>query len=238
MINQGKIAFLNKYTLNKKLSVKILDVDEIKKIEEGIIPNEWKEIFIEVDKSDKVNRMLELWKKTVCIEMSNTISYLNEYLIDVEIMNIGDKYSVLYSVKNSKGKTLYYEGRNPNDINSNEQLKNIWDKMPYKIREFYEKLHNGFYYYPSKSMGISAYENVIYLDEYEWGIIDDIGEKNIKIDLTSSYGFFSNGMGDYVVIDYKNCDNDNATLWSAKEEPDYNLKFWDVVDEWIVIGME
>jgi len=45
-------------------------------------------------------------------------------------------------------------------------------------------------------------------------------------------------MGTYVAIDYKNCDNDNATLWSSKDEPDYDVKFWDLVDEWIVIGME
>lgn len=164
--------------------------------------------------------------------MSNTISYLNEYLIDIEIMNIGDKYSILYSAKNQRGKTLYHEGGNPKDISNNEKLKNKWNDSPYKLREFYEKLHNGFYYYPSKSMGLSDYENVIHLDEYEWGIIDDIGEENLKIDLTSSYGFFSNGMGDYVAIDYRNCDKENATLWSSKEEPDYNLKFWDVVDEW------
>ena len=238
MINKEKIDFLNKYTLSKKLSVKILNMDEINNIEEGIIPNEWKEIFKEVEKSNKIKKVLELWKKHVNIEMSNTISFLNDFLIDVEIMNIGDKYSILYSVKNSRGKVLYYEGRSPKENFKNEQLEKDWNKIPYKIREFYENVHNGFYYYPSRSMGLDALENATYLDEYEWGIIDDIGEDNLKIDLASSYGFFSNGMGTYVVIDYKNCDNDNAILWSAKEEPDYNLKFWDLVDEWIVIGFQ
>lgn len=45
-------------------------------------------------------------------------------------------------------------------------------------------------------------------------------------------------MGYYVVIDYNNCEEGNATLWSSKEEAEYNLNFWDVVDEWIVIGFE
>jgi len=87
-------------------------------------------------------------------------------------------------------------------------------------------------------MGLSSLQNVLYLDEYEWSVLEDMEEHNINIDLTSSYRFFTNGMGAYVVIDYNNCDNDNATLWSSKEEPDYNLKFWDVADEWIVIGFE
>ncbi|MCY6354741.1 SMI1/KNR4 family protein, partial [Clostridium sp. ZS2-4] len=200
MINEEKINFLNKYTLSKKLSVKILNMDEINDIDEQLIPNEWKNIFKELEKSNKIKKILELWEKHVSVELSNTISFLKEFLIDVEIMNIGNRYSILYSVKNSRGKVLYYEGRNPKDNFNNEQLKKHWDKIPSQVREFYENVHNGFYYYPSKSMGLSSLGNVFCLEEYEWGILDDIGEKNLKIDLTSSYGFFSNGMGTYVVI--------------------------------------
>ncbi|MEC0486211.1 hypothetical protein ABE068_20090 [Bacillus glycinifermentans] len=39
-----------------------------------------------------------------------------------------------------------------------------------------------------------------------------------------------------VAIDYKNCGQDHATLWSAKDQPEYNINFWDFADEWIVIG--
>ncbi len=52
--------------------------------------------------------------------------------------------------------------------------------------------------------GLESLEDVTYLDDYEWEIVDEIGEHNLRIDLTSSYGFFSNGMGTYVVVDYKN----------------------------------
>ncbi|KFX57256.1 SMI1/KNR4 family protein [Clostridium botulinum] len=238
MINEEKINFLNKYTLNKKLSIKILNVDEINNLEEGVIPLEWKEAFNEVEKSKKIKKILEIWEKNVKDEMSNVISFFKEFLLDVEFMNVGNKYSILYSIKNSNGKILYYEGGNPKHNLKNEHLKKSWNKIPKKLRAFYENVHDGFYYYPSRSMGLSSLENVVYLDDYEWGIIDDIESQNLKIDLGSSYGFFSNGMGTYVVIDYNNCDNDNATLWSSKEEPEYNLKFWDTVDEWTVIGFE
>ncbi|MBL1705580.1 SMI1/KNR4 family protein, partial [Klebsiella pneumoniae] len=30
----------------------------------------------------------------------------------------------------------------------------------------------------------------------------------------------------------------NATLWWTNKEPRYNMNFWDIVDEWIVIGFE
>ena len=45
-------------------------------------------------------------------------------------------------------------------------------------------------------------------------------------------------MGGYVAIDYNNCEKDNATLWWVNKQPKYNIKFWDVVDEWIVIGFQ
>ena len=71
-------------------------------------------------------------------------------------------------------------------------------------------------------IGIMPLENVECLDEYEWGIIEDM-KLDLRIDLSTSYSFFSNGSGGYVVIDLNNkCDN-NATIWFAKKHQ-YMLK--------------
>lgn len=69
------------------------------------------------------------------------------------------------------------------------------------------------------------------------GIIDELREP-LAIDLSSTFGFFSSGMGGYVAVDYKNCKNEKATIWFTDEQPQYNVNFWDVVDEWIVLGFE
>ncbi|WP_252250060.1 hypothetical protein [Clostridium sp. ZBS13] len=58
-------------------------------------------------------------------EMSNVISFFKEFLLDIEFMNVGNKYSILYSIKNSNGKILYYEGGNPKHNLKNEHLKKI-----------------------------------------------------------------------------------------------------------------
>ncbi|MBO1580456.1 hypothetical protein [Bacillus sp. XF8] len=58
------------------------------------------------------------------------------------------------------------------------------------------------------------------------------------MDVNSTFGFFSNGMGAYVAIDGENCINENSTLWFKNKSPKYNLNFWDVVDEWKVIGFQ
>lgn len=154
-------------------------------------------------------------------------------------MEINDRFSILYTIKNSKGEVFYYEGRRPHENFNNEKLEESWKKIPASIQAFYENIHNGFYYYASGAMGLVPLENVTYLgeDDFDWNIIDDL-EEPMQIDLNTSFGFFSNGMGTYVAIDYNNCDNNNATLWSAKTQPKYNINFWDFVDEWIVIGFD
>lgn len=60
----------------------------------------------------------------------------------------------------------------------------------------------------------------------------------MQINLNTSFGFFSNGMGSYVAIDVTNCEKNNATFWSGKIQPKYNINFWSYVDEWIVIGFQ
>lgn len=95
----------------------------------------------------------------------------------------------------------------------------------------------GFYYYASGAMGLVSLECVTYFDDDEWGIIEEL-EEPLQIDLKTTFGFFKSGMGGYVAIDYNNCKYDKATLWFTNNQPEYNVNFWDVVDEWIVIGFE
>ncbi|WP_187134008.1 SMI1/KNR4 family protein, partial [Listeria portnoyi] len=228
-----KLNFLNKYTFNKSLTVEMID---LKNIDSAIVPELWNNVFNEVDDESRIERLINQWEEIVGVEMRNTIMYFKEFLKKVELMKLGTEYFILYSIESSKtGELLFYTGGNPltkNFSNQNE-LKRDWGKIPLKLKQFYEELHNGFYYFPSRSMGIDSIENITYMDEDEWGIIEELDEP-IKINLESSYGFFSSGTGRYVVIDVADCMNDKATLWSAKTAPKYNLNFWDIVDEWTV----
>ncbi|GEA29398.1 hypothetical protein [Clostridium diolis] len=230
-----KLNYLKKYNKN----INILNINEIDKIKLGVIPDEWYKIFKEKDVKKRIDLLLNIWKKYISIQLRNTISYLNEHLESVELMYDNNSYSVLYTIKNSKGNYLYYEGKNPRDKFENVELENVWENTPETIRNFYENIHNGFYYYASESMGLVPFDSVTYIgdEDLEWGIIDDL-EETIEINLDSSFGFFTNGMGSYIVVDYSNCDKGNGTFWSSKIKPKYNIDFWSYVDEWIVIGFE
>ncbi|MBU3202520.1 SMI1/KNR4 family protein [Clostridium estertheticum] len=224
---EQKLSYLREYDKN----INLLTSDEIDKIHKDTIFSTWQEIFKEKDVKKRINLLLSIWEKYLGTELCNTISYLKDHLKDIEIMEVDNLYSILYTIKNSKGEYLYYEGRNPKEEFENEELQKLWEKIPKSIQSFYENMHNGFYYYASESMGLVPFESVTYLGD------EDL-ERNHKINLESSFGFFTNGMGSYVAIDCLNCDNGNATFWSTKIQPKYNIDFWSYVDEWIVIGFE
>ena len=82
-------------------------------------------------------------------------------------------------------------------------------------------------------MGLVEYESKICLSDDEWGILEEIDE--VKVNLNKTFCFFENGMGGYVAVDY---DTNKSVVWFADEHPIYDVKFWDVVDEWIVLGMQ
>lgn len=230
---EQKLGFLRKYKRNAQL----ISCHEINKLDSGKIPNSWYELFQEENVDKRVESILSIWKEQVGVELRNTISYLSRHLEEVELMNTNGRYSILYTIKTDNGEILYYEGGSPKDEFNNEELEKSWDKIPSTIRNFYRTVHNGFYFYASQSMGLVPLENVTFFDDDEWGIIEEL-EEPLQIDLQTTFGFFKSGMGGYVAVDYKNSNNDNATLWWMNKEPRYNMNFWDIVDEWIVIGFE
>lgn len=231
-----ELDFLKKYILNKSESITLLSKDEILNLDNEVVPTNWIKALKEESFKDRRETILKEWKENVGSELSNTISYLENYCIAIDMLKINNKYSLLYTIQNRDGKILFYEGRNPLDKIKNDNLIGVWSKMPEKIRAFYERVHNGFYYYASKSMGLSSYDEIFCLDDYEWGILEEVSD--LKIDLKTSYAFFSNGIGMYVAVDYNRFSNSNSALWSSKEEPEYEINFWDIIDEWIVIGFE
>lgn len=224
------MEYLKSY--HKDIQVIQENIEEIKEI-----PQNWVEIFCSKNCVDRNKKILALWKKYVAIELSNTIMYLEENLIDIELITYKGEYSILYSIKTPSNTICYYEGKNPLDSIVPCELGDYWDYFPQPLKCFYENVHNGFYYYASGSMGLVALQNFMIFDKEDWGIIDELNEP-LKICLKSTFGVFASGMGGYVAIDMSNCANDNATLWFTNRHPKYNINFWNVVDEWIVIGFQ
>jgi hypothetical protein len=198
------------------------------------IPENWISL-LKQDRSSRINSAIHMWQDIVEQEMSNTISYFTEFLTDIELLRVGTLHYLLYSIRQlDKDQVLFYVGGNPLQRNytNNPQLAADWNRLPIKIRDFYEQLHDGFFYWPSRTMGLDAVEKVIFLGKYRWPIQAQLQP---EIDLSCSHGFFTNGEGSYISLETS---HGSAMLWDANQPPKTNINFWDWIDEWTTIGFE
>jgi len=230
---EDKINFLRTYNRNVKV---IADNDLI--IHLPFIPEKWQYIFKQDNMEERIRKTLDIWKKFHSKKLRLTLSYLENNLHTVDLITYNNNYAILYGINDENTqKVEYYEGILNNDFKNNIKLKEKWDTMPPSIAGFYENIHNGFYYYPSHALGLVNLDEVTYFDDYDWEILEELNEP-IKINLETTFGFFSSGGGGYVAIDLDNKENDSAIIWFNDSKPIYNVNFWDVVDEWILIGFQ
>lgn len=220
-----KLDFLNKYRDNVEL-VSINDVD-------SFITNEWKNVFKEETQNKRVKNTVSIWKKHCEKELRNTINYLSEHLIDVSLIKTSYGISVIYELIMMDGSIDYYEGLLPIHDYENELF--IWNSIPESLKSFYSFVHNGFNYYAGQNMGILPVQKVTCMNDYDWGIIEDL-KLDILFSMKSTYIFFETGMGGYVLLDMQNYGDENSIVWFSRKKPIYNKNFWDIVDEWIVMG--
>ncbi|YAR64078.1 SMI1/KNR4 family protein [Bacillus cytotoxicus] len=180
-----KISFLNQY----RKSIEFVSNKDLLNIEKENIPGKWIEIFKETDKTRKKDKLIALWNSVCEKELSNTILYLKENLLEFELIVDNGQYAVLYSVLSENDEILYYEGGIPTNSVYTSEMQQNWSNVPQSIKGFYEKLHNGFYYLPSRAMGLVPAERITHFEDCEWGILDDLDEP-LGINMATTYGFF------------------------------------------------
>lgn len=228
-----KVEYLNRYTLSRNCVELITDY---KVISELPIPEYWKKALYEDDFEKRKGIVLSEWRRYVDSELSNTILYLETYLKNIELMKIGESYSLLYTLTSYQTEeTCYYEGKNPLSVAEFcNKVSKTESEIDSTLLSFYTKIHDGFYYYPSKTLGLDSSNNIDCMADFDW----DYEEQLNSVDLKSCYNFFSNGMGIYVVLDLNQNTSSGAYIWSSREIPRGNLNFWDLVDEWIILGLD
>lgn len=183
-----KLSFLKQY--RKRIEF-VSNIDLIN-IEKENIPEKWIEIFKETDKTRKKDNLIALWNSVCEKELSNTISYLKENLLEFELIIDNGQYEVLYSVKSENDEILYYEGGIPTNSIYISKIQQNWLNVPESIKKSYENLHNGFYYLPSRATGLVPIERITHFEDHQWGILEELDEP-LGINLSTTYGFFENG---------------------------------------------
>lgn len=201
------------------------------------IPLFWKQILSLPTAERRITEILATWRKCLAKELRNTIHYLQENLVDIHLIKYRDIYSLLYSVRASDGQIQYYEGGNPGRFSLAGSLRAERDRFPSSIVNCYQNLHNGFFQYENGGMGLVPASDIVIFDDEDWGILEELPQP-LPIRLETTFGLFASGMGGYVAIDSSNCEDCKAALWFTKKPPRYGVNFWDLVDEWTVIGMQ
>jgi hypothetical protein len=138
----------------------------------------------------------------------------------------------LYSINTPDGNEIYYVGKNPKTLKIPSNLEKIWNKLPNTITEIYKNLHNGWYYFASESDGLESVENMIILNDYEWGILEKIDQKALPYKLENCVGLFHNGAGCYVCYDIETEDKNKGFVWFKGKAPKNDIEIWPVIDEW------
>ena len=156
-----KLTFLKKFR-------KDLEIIDINQVENTPIPEIWRKIFGEGDFSGKKEIVMNLWKQVLGEELPNSIAFIDENLCEIDLIRYSNKISILYGIRCEDGEVCYFEGGNPKESVNHKLLEG----MPLKLKSFYLDLHNGFFFYPSRMMGIVSLDEVTHFSDDDWGILE------------------------------------------------------------------
>lgn len=229
---KNKLQFL----ILEDKSVRLLSNPNVKALY-NIIPDSWIKIISAESTEARCQAVIELWKKYLGSKLPNVMDRFDAGLENVELLRHdgkeGERYSLLYSVINEEGKCIYYEGRNPLDNMPYRSKLNYWKNLPERIRNFYEKIHDGFYHYMNRGMGLQPIMFTRFRDpedeELEWNL--DFEPYGSVLDEDShDMAFFWNSLGIAVSIDDKDESENNAIIWKSDSPCEFNADFWKIVD--------
>lgn len=213
--------------------LRFLDAQRLTPDDERALPSTWRALLA-LSEEARVHRVLEWWSPFVDV-LPQTIGCLKNKLRAVHLLETERGSSLLYELHNKDSDTAFYEGLAPREAIDDPRVREVFVRTPIELQQFFRTLHNGWNYFASRSMGLSPLNHWFMMDQYDWGLLDDIGPS--PIDLGRSLAVFTNGMGGYVCFEFLN-DATRAHLWFAKQAPRLNVDFWAVVDTWTLLGLE
>ncbi|WP_296185842.1 hypothetical protein [Pseudomonas sp. UBA1879] len=164
------------------------------------------------------------WKKFSSV-LPTVYKWLNRCVIGTALASADENYLVyIYREDNQLG--LYLGGE---PVAHGEMTPNL-SMLPFSVRNFYTRLHNGFYFYVDLSMGPSRLQDFVN--------IDDFADDEVAV-VTGLVSFFSNGAGDYIAVTSHLSDAEFYIWWHEQQEsPEPNVDAWAVIDAWMGIFLE
>jgi len=207
-----------------------------------VLPSSWHEIVLTDNDETRCQATIGLWQNYLGEKLPNVLEQFQSRLKNVELLerreNEVKRYSLLYSMADTDGKCIYYEGRNPMDNVLERSELEYWERLPMGIRDFYENVHDGFYHYMNRGMGLQPlrfthFFEVVDEEIAEWNLeVGDYGE--LWTEESHQLAFYWNNLGVALSMDdSENCEK-NAVLWKRDSPPQFKADFWKIVDQLLI----
>jgi hypothetical protein len=232
-MNEETVKYLERFpSVAQAVDFNTLEQDVIK-----TLPQYWVEVFGTSEFEVRKAILLNEWAKYP-YQLEATAKFLSDNLFDLDLISRDGEISMLYSIKNLAGKPVYYNGLNPKAKVFTPKLQAVWNQLPEAVTLLYDNLHNGWFHYSSHSTGYSSVQDLIFLSDLEWGILDEIDAEGLPFKLEDCVTLFHNGAGGYVCFNVKEKDKKKGFIWWKAEEPELNEELCPLIDEWTLIGLE
>lgn len=142
---------------------------------------------------------------------------------------VGETLELLYIFYGPYG-FCYYLGGAPAAPHQCET--DPFKRLPKTLQAFYETLHDGYTFFPARSMGPQKLEDMIFIS-------DLIDEDDVSF-AQSWLAVFSNGGGHYVAVDTKSSKSLEGLVWwhENPEAPEMQIDVFEVMDAWMAIFLE
>ncbi|MFA6084272.1 hypothetical protein [Mucilaginibacter sp.] len=218
----------------------IAQIIEFTALEKGVtatLPQYWAGAFSTPEFEARKAILLNEWAKYP-YQLRLTTKFLKNNLFDIDLISRGGEISMLYSIKNLAGKSVYYNGLNPKNRVLTPKLEAVWGLLPEAVTTLYENLHNGWFHYSSHATGYSSTEDMIFWAIWNGGSLMKLMKDPLPFKLEDCVSLFQNGGGGYVCFNLKEKDKKKSFIWWKEEEPELNEELCPLIDEWTVIGLE
>lgn len=166
--------------------------------------------------------------KSFSSEFPSVISLLDDSLLGTVLM-LGAYVELVYIFHDANG-FYYYVGGMPVEARAadNGEFKNL----PARLQEFYRDLHDGYTFFPARSMGPQSLGDQSRVSDLVDEEDDSFAEQWITV--------FSTGGGDYVAVDADKRDDAEGLIWWHEDPmvPELGVDIFEVMDAWMAMFLE
>lgn len=200
------------------------------------VPAQWVDILRDQQQGSKGG--LGAYWNDVAARMPAVLNILHTFARPMLVLAEQNKEVSLLYPFTAKGELHFYRGH-PALCTVPAHLEAVWPRIPAQLRDFYLRIHNGWTFLPSNSMGPLPVKDWAFLSDDRFDI-DDESAARMPCDISKVLTVFHNGGGDYLCLDLSAPDGVATGLLWFHEEPESPevVDFWAYLDAWISIYFE